>query len=671
MTTEFLLAKTLVSVYAIIFIGDKNMDRDAIINQYDKDEFKEFLESDNSGLVLELFNDEGISILRKCEVQIDRIRYILAFSPYKDELLLNNNFLDVVLNANVDFYHASFRHLNDEICDALLKRSIELGDYPYKVANLFNSFNISYKLKTLDNWPYSTDFLYSILMLDEPEVVQKIISNYEIDLSDQKINLERFFDKIKEDNLNARAKRNLGEKEEEICEIAIPVHMINEKLVDKLWDNYDIFVIRKIINDAEFCTDFSPINEAIKEREKQLIENSNEFELIPPFKEIYESCREYRLAEYQLDEEERNGIFQDETYDYYSQKEKTFIQLRKKFEFLGIDFSKVNRLYKKEGIEKVEEYFRRLSDNSLSNYVIDYLFEENYHNITIDIQELLNFYYRGNIALPEERIEIYDKLNNIDLLTTEEKRELFSYLKDFNMIEIFYDDMSMSRHIVAEAIKEYSLSSKMLKQYRDEKLSSQYGVDVYNMQDSYFFGIVKNGRGKKDYLPAGHSYSLIGLNSVVTFGNPKDSNTYLYDSDSMNPNQLIHAFPFDSFTYYHPFEHSKNATKRVNMLLMPDELLDYTATYNELLLLERGTSELGIEAEIPELKKIALYCVDKIRKQDIEKAKMQDVGIILVSSSGYKKVDYEKLNPFEHNPDDYSYFDGICEKEKFEARRNI
>lgn len=108
-------------------------------------------------------------------------------------MLLNNNFLDVVLNANVDFYYASFRHLNDEICDALLKRSIELGDYPYKVANLFNSFNISYKLKTLDNWPYSTDFLYSILMLDEPEVVQKIISNYEIDLSDQKINLERFF----------------------------------------------------------------------------------------------------------------------------------------------------------------------------------------------------------------------------------------------------------------------------------------------------------------------------------------------------------------------------------------------------------------------------------------------------------------------------------------------
>ena len=83
-----------------------------------------------------------------------------------------------------------------------------------------------------------------------------------------------------------------------------------------------------IINDAEFCTDFSQINEAIKEREKQLIENSNEFELIPPFKEIYESYREYRLAEYQLDEEERNGIFQDETYDYYSQKEKTFSEIK-------------------------------------------------------------------------------------------------------------------------------------------------------------------------------------------------------------------------------------------------------------------------------------------------------------------------------------------------------
>ena len=41
------------------------MDREKIINKYSKSEFMNFLEQDNEGLVLNLFNDEGISILKK------------------------------------------------------------------------------------------------------------------------------------------------------------------------------------------------------------------------------------------------------------------------------------------------------------------------------------------------------------------------------------------------------------------------------------------------------------------------------------------------------------------------------------------------------------------------------------------------------------------------------
>ena len=41
------------------------MDRKKIINEYSKSEFMNFLEQDNEELVLNLFNDEGISILKK------------------------------------------------------------------------------------------------------------------------------------------------------------------------------------------------------------------------------------------------------------------------------------------------------------------------------------------------------------------------------------------------------------------------------------------------------------------------------------------------------------------------------------------------------------------------------------------------------------------------------
>ena len=60
---------------------------------------------------------------------------------------------------------------------------------------------------------------------------------------------------------------------------------------------------------------------------------------------------------------------------------------------------------------------------------------------------------------PKERIELYDKISNIDWLLPEEKLELHSILKNYNMIELFYEDMAMARRIVAESIKEYSLSS--------------------------------------------------------------------------------------------------------------------------------------------------------------------------------------------------------------------
>ena len=57
----------------------------------------------------------------------------------------------------------------------------------------------------------------------------------------------------------------------------------------------------------------------------------------------------------------------------------------------------------------------------------------------------------------------------------------------FNIIETFYDDMALARYIVAEAIKEYSLSSSTVTQYKDEKLSQKYGVDVYKLN-----GVVSN-----------------------------------------------------------------------------------------------------------------------------------------------------------------------------------
>ena len=238
------------------------------------------------------------------------------------------------------------------------------------------------------------------------------------------------------------------------------------------------------------------------------------------------------------------------------------------------------------------------------------------------------------------------------------------------MIETFYDDMAYARRIVGESIKDYSLSNESIKEYEDPELSEKYGVPVYAMGDNYFFGIVKTGYHVTDDLPTGHSFSLIGKGSVAVFGDPKLSKTFLYDAGDMNPEQLVHAFPYDSYTMYRPFEFSSDSTSRVNVLMTPEQLVEEDERfYNEILLLEKGKIETGIDSKIPQLKRLALFCLDEITKRDIDVAKRNGVGIILIDS---KKIGAQqrphRMEGDAYDAMDYNYYVGT-DLEKFEAKR--
>ena len=290
-----------------------------------------------------------------------------------------------------------------------------------------------------------------------------------------------------------------------------------------------------------------------------------------------------------------------------------------------------------------------------------------------DLKELLDFYYAGNITISKDRVDLYTSILNIDDLTISEKKELHSKLKQINMMEIFYDDMAFARKIVRTSIKESAASKDQLLKYKDDELSQEYGVDVYKIDNEPFFALVKTGRKLSDDLPTGHSFSIVGNNAVGVFGDLSDSTTFVYDSTDLNSNQIVHVFPQDSFTYYKPFEVSRDATRRVEPLLTIDELVGETTTYNELLILEKGKKITDFDKDIPELKKIALYCVDKISKKDVETAKVNGVGIFLVNSKDYANSNYEVQNLYRNRNSvdyfSYNYFNGYYEKELHEKRR--
>ena len=174
----------------------------------------------------------------------------------------------------------------------------------------------------------------------------------------------------------------------------VPIRMINKGVAKKIWETYDIIKARLIVNDAAYSTDVSEINRYIKEKEDELIHSVNSDTMFSPYKELYDTFKKYILEKESL---ERGEIDDDYNYRKYRME---FIKLTASIKDDFID-NMVQDLYNSKGLEAALDYIKTLSDRVLSNYIIDYHFEEVYYNVIIDIKELLQFYYDGNINLPK------------------------------------------------------------------------------------------------------------------------------------------------------------------------------------------------------------------------------------------------------------------------------
>lgn len=615
------------------------MDRTDIICNYSKSDFINFIESDNSGKILKLLNNEGISILDSYKYKYERLEYIMCYSKYRNEIFKNDRIADITL-SKIDRFYALIITLDFDTCMYLFNRSIAQG---YDTASLFTYFKLEYKKDILNNWKYPNDLLYSILKMDRTVVKQEIINKFDIDLS--KIDLISFFDASKRESLSSKSENNTTD-----LELNIPSRLITEKVKEKIWGYNDIFVIRQLINDASYVMDINDLNEYIKSKEMKCIKSSGNNLFMEPFNSIYNYFYKFDIAhdddKYDIQKEFYNFVNNNNLFDIYSN---------------------IRFIYRDNGIDGVYNYLRILNNRYISNYIIDYYFEDIYHNVILNMNELLRFYFDGNINIPMDRLSIYERISNIDSLSMDEKIDLCNELDDINVMELFYDDMLKAREIVANSIKDSSITLDTISSYKNTDLSNKYGIDIYTNDNDYFFGIVKTSTNRYlyDINPTGHSFSLVGDNNPKVFSGDK---TYLYDASDFNPEQLVHVYPSDSFTLYRPFSFSTEATTRVNNLLNSQELIDSSIGYNEILILEQGTKSNEMDNRIPKLKPIALYCIDEITEKDIENAKKEGLGIFLAKTKS--KDNIRPLNNYRGEIDywNYDYYNSMY-RENFEEKR--
>ena len=595
----------------------KSVTKIKIINS-NKQDFLDFLDNDYNGKILNLLDDEGVELLKKNSYIEDRITYILNYSNYVDLLFNNQKFLDLFLSTDISKYYASLKNLNNKTYDLIVNRCLELNKDINLTGQLISYFNKDYRLKFIDKYDYPNDLIYEMLKRNPKLLGKKILEKYNIDLTSHNISIKGLIDAGKSLSFEDMAKRNGDSFVSSGGEIfLLSSDLLNTEVAQKLWNELNVYEYRFLINDANYCGDPTNLNNYAKTKEEEFILNTdypktfqNICKMINKLSNLDSSSNEYR------------DIFRN---------------LIRQIQIFPNEYTNLRELIFNGEFAETINLITKSLDEKKSDYIIDYHFEENYYNVMYDLRELLEFYYAGNIDIPEDRLYLYQQIVNIDMLSSQEKIELHNELKKYNMMEIFYDDMSFARKQVRKAIKDYSMVKEELVKFKDEELSNEYGVDVYNIEDNPFFAIVKSNINREDNLKVGHSYSLVVNGCISVFGTPKYNDTYVYDSSDLNPEQIVHVFPRDSFTMYKPFSFTSNATNRVEQLMMPDELLYNKRTYNEILILEQGSMQTDIDSRIPRLKRIALYCVDQITAKDVETAKIQGIGIMLINSKKYNK----------------------------------
>lgn len=595
----------------------KSVTKREIINS-NKQDFLDFLDNDYNGKILNLLDDEGVELLKKNSYIEDRITYILNYSNYVDLLFNNQKFLDLFLSTDISKYYASLKNLNNKTYDLIVNRCLELNKDINLTGQLISYFNKDYRLKFIDKYDYPNDLIYEMLKRNPKILGKKILEKYNIDLLSHNIPVGGLVAAGKSLSFEDMTKRKGYSYVNSSGEVFyLSSDLLNMDVAKKLWNELNVYEYRFLINDANYCGDPTNLNNYAKTKEEEFILNTdypkiyqNIFDMIKKLSNLDSSSNEYR------------DIFRN---------------LIRQIQIFPNEYTNLRMLIFNGEFDEVINLITKSLDEKKSDYIIDYHFEENYYNVMYDLKELLEFYYAGNIDIPEDRLYLYQKIVNIDMLSSQEKIELHNELKQYNMMEIFYDDMTFARKQVREALKDYAMVKDELVKFKDEELSNEYGVDVYNINDNPFFAIVKSGIRFEDSLPVGHSYSLVGNGCISVFGSLKNSNTYVYDASDLNPEQIVHIFPEDSYTLYQPFSFTEKATDRVEQLMMPDELLYNKRTYNEILILEQGSMQTDIDSRIPRLKRIALYCVDQITAKDVETAKIQGIGIMLINSKKYNK----------------------------------
>ena len=279
-----------------------------------------------------------------------------------------------------------------------------------------------------------------------------------------------------------------------------------------------------------------------------------------------------------------------------------------------------------------------IQDKWLNEYIIEYFFEDNYYNFTINLLQMVSFQNRLQKELVSlKNIELYNKFSNINKLSYIEKLRLFNDNKNNNLKEMFYDDMRIIKDTAYKKMVDNSLKLNKENNIYNKALSSKYGLDVYYLDGEEFytfirtFNIKRNDLSdKEDYINSnlnriGYSFSYISNKNIGTMDYTGESVVLMYDKLDYNNISYVHHSDMHSGKID---EKNSFVTNKINEIRVPESLIANTNGYNEIII--NGNNIIPT----------ALICYDVITDSDILFAKKYNLSILLINTTKYKRWDF-------------------------------
>ena len=264
-----------------------------------------------------------------------------------------------------------------------------------------------------------------------------------------------------------------------------------------------------------------------------------------------------------------------------------------------------------------------LTSRKISDIVIDYLFKDNYHNVMINLNEMLN-YNRifGNRLIQEETANIFRKFLAFDKISSEEKIELFYALKDKKVDVLYYDTLRMVKNYSYQNINKVLL--KLDVNNKDSELSYKYGVDVYDYREKAYYLLVRTiGSKWSCETDKNHEcFSLISNENTEVYNNGLG---HVYGYDTMDEGKVMHVFEDDSYSS----EEEDVATKTINRIMVPDEIVLGGSGYSEIQIKNKKIGDNLYLSPKPSY----VIAIGKIEFRDVDESKRLGIPIILIKEN--------------------------------------